>query len=481
MSPPGGKVLLRTGPGVRPHVRRGQLLLSAQPFVYVLKSDGLRVRCSYCLEKRDHLHRCSGCQVMYFCDRECQKRAWSEFHRSECARLKKVSPRLPPDTALLLARLIVKLRNGGDRISDRITDTRHRSFKDLMSHYRDIKATPRRMEHVAALTVVLRSFLGPDNFPNDSELAGMYGRVCVNGFNILDGEMLPVATGIYLSASIIDHSCQPNAAATFNGRTLSIRATEPIPDFTWEKVRISYIDTMADTETRRRELRNGYFFDCDCVRCSAAAGSAPGGGGGGAAAGLERALRCGSADCPATVPLPPDGAAPRCSRCRYQGYPADIGAEFDEIARLTRTYAQDNTVYYDFCLRLLQRQEAAMLHPLNVYRVKTLDLTLEAAISTDMWERCLELGSKLEDGYRTFYGPCSPLTGIFYLKVGKIALYRFQHALAARWLRRAAAVLRVTHGSDHPVYAEQLAPLLQQLSAETAGRERGDELGDGGD
>ena len=41
-----------------------------------------------------------------------------------------------------------------------------------------------------------------------------------------------------------------------------------------------------------------------------------------------------------------------------------------------------------------------MLHPLNVYYIKTLDLTLEAAISTDMWERCLEFGGKLEEGYR---------------------------------------------------------------------------------
>ena len=70
----------------------------------------------------------------------------------------------------------------------------------------------------------------------------------------------------------------------------------------------------------------------------------------------------------------------------------------------------------------------------------------------------------------TFYGPHSPLTGIFYLKLGKIALYRLQHALAARWLRRAAAVLRVSHGAEHPVYAEQLTPLLLQLTAETAGR-----------
>ena len=99
-------------------------------------------------------------------------------------------------------------------------------------------------------------------------------------------------------------------------------------------MRISYIDTMADTETRRRELRNGYFFDCDCPRCC-----------GGAGAELERALRCGAADCPAIVPLQgEEGEGPRCPRCRYQKYPEGVRKEFEEIAQLTRTYAQDNTV-----------------------------------------------------------------------------------------------------------------------------------------
>ena len=36
-----------------------------------------------------------------------------------------------------------------------------------------------------------------------------------------------------------------------------------------------------------------------------------------------------------------------------------------------------------------------------MYHVKTLDLTLEAAISMQMWERCLELGRKLEEGYKS--------------------------------------------------------------------------------
>ncbi|XP_037081973.1 histone-lysine N-methyltransferase SMYD3-like [Pollicipes pollicipes] len=441
----------------KPHVRRGQLLVSADPFVYVLKAEAARVRCAFCLDKSEKLQRCSGCQVMYFCNRHCQKNAWSEFHRLECRRLKLASPRAVPDTALLLARLICKLRRGGDRLSERVTDTRHRSFKDLMSHYKDIKASAKRMEHVMSLNVVLKSFLGDEEFPNLSELTGMYGRVCVNGFNILDGEMSPVAVGVYLAPSVIDHSCQPNAAATFAGRTISIRAIEDIPSFSWDKVRISYIDTMADTETRLRELRNGYFFDCDCPRCSA-----------GEFADLERALCCGTPNCTRQVILPADDSdeLPRCERCRFDNYPTDVRAEFDELRQATRAAAQDNTVYYDLCLRVLRRQEP-LLHPLNVYRVKMLDLALEAAISTDMWERCLELGQQLEEGYRKYYGPYGALTGVFYLKLGKIALYRFRHELAARYLGLAADVLRVTHGSDHPLYGSQLAPLLHQLAAET--------------
>lgn len=58
----------------------------------------------------------------------------------------------------------------------------------------------------------------------------------VNGFNILDSEMNSIGTGIYLGASVIDHSCTPNAVAVFQGTTLSIRAVEDIPLFDWSKV-----------------------------------------------------------------------------------------------------------------------------------------------------------------------------------------------------------------------------------------------------
>lgn len=63
-------------------------------------------------------------------------------------------------------------------------------------------------------------------------------QLVVNGFNILDPEMVGIGTGIYLGVSIIDHSCDPTAVAIFHGTTIHIRSLIQISEFDWSKVRI---------------------------------------------------------------------------------------------------------------------------------------------------------------------------------------------------------------------------------------------------
>lgn len=48
--------------------------------------------------------------------------------------------------------------------------------------------------------------------------------------------MNSIATGVYLGISVIDHSCQPNAVATFEGTTLNLYAIEDMKSLDWEKV-----------------------------------------------------------------------------------------------------------------------------------------------------------------------------------------------------------------------------------------------------
>lgn len=52
--------------------------------------------------------------------------------------------------------------------------------------------------------------------------------MCINAFNILDDNLNPIGTGIYLASSVLNHSCVPNATATFDGITLRIGAINDI-------------------------------------------------------------------------------------------------------------------------------------------------------------------------------------------------------------------------------------------------------------
>ncbi|KOB70703.1 SET and MYND domain-containing protein 3 [Operophtera brumata] len=55
----------------------------------------------------------------------------------------------------------------------------------------------------------------------------------INSFNILDTDMNSIGTGVYLAASTMDHSCDPNAVATFDGKTLNVRAVKDMPSMDW--------------------------------------------------------------------------------------------------------------------------------------------------------------------------------------------------------------------------------------------------------
>lgn len=60
--------------------------------------------------------------------------------------------------------------------------------------------------------------------------------MCINSFNICNQDFQCIGTGIYLAASIIDHSCEPNAVALFEGTTLNIRSVKPLENLDFLKV-----------------------------------------------------------------------------------------------------------------------------------------------------------------------------------------------------------------------------------------------------
>ena len=54
--------------------------------------------------------------------------------------------------------------------------------------------------------------------PSKPELLEIFGKVMINSFNIMNNDYQSIGIGLYLAASVFDHSCNPNSVIIFNGK-----------------------------------------------------------------------------------------------------------------------------------------------------------------------------------------------------------------------------------------------------------------------
>jgi SET domain-containing protein len=83
----------------------------------------------------------------------------------------------------------------------------------------------------------------------------------------LDKESGWRSTGMWILASYINHSCNPNSVRCFIGDMIIIRAARDLP--TGTELMISYVPpTEAEPGAIHERLRRSWGFDCDCVICA---------------------------------------------------------------------------------------------------------------------------------------------------------------------------------------------------------------------
>jgi len=77
-----------------------------------------------------------------------------------------------------------------------------------------------------------------------------------------DPQPEPVGIGLYPTASLINHSCDPNADLNFYGDTVVVRAMRNISE--GEEICISYGPMFYEVKQRLRhkQLKAVYFFNC---------------------------------------------------------------------------------------------------------------------------------------------------------------------------------------------------------------------------
>uniref|UniRef100_A0A182Y0G1 MYND-type domain-containing protein n=1 Tax=Anopheles stephensi TaxID=30069 RepID=A0A182Y0G1_ANOST len=429
--------------------RRGDVILQEKPFACVLDPRYRDSRCDRCF-KETKVMKCSNCLYVRYCGRSCQKEAWSD-HKEECEKLKALPAGLVvPPAALMMARIVRRLLKGGDTYKGYYTSKRYRKFSDLMPHEENIQKDLKRMDHFASLFVVLQRFLDEVARPSKMELLRIYGKMCINTFNILDNEMNTIGTGMYIGASIIDHSCRPNVVVSFDGETLKMRLLEDYPEqeLDFGKLFISYIDLIDTTDVRREQLSERYYFDCDCDRCRDEQEQR-----------RMNAAACPNRNCQEPVDMN-DSELEHCPLCGTSITNSDRDT-FTEISSFTRDHlAQMKNVAYLDVSRLCLKKQENILHRYNVHHIKTLDNAMESALNMEKWREAIGYGLRLLEGFRHYYSPYHPMLGLTYLKVGKLQLYECQFAEALIHLQQAAKIVRVTHGEQDDLYKRVLIPLL---------------------
>ncbi|XP_067662654.1 histone-lysine N-methyltransferase SMYD3-like isoform X2 [Haliotis asinina] len=439
--------------------KKGDVIVQVDPYAHVLGQKHRGTRCDSCFTCGKVLKKCTACMFLHYCSRTCQKNDWL-LHKDECPCLKRVAPRIPTDSVRLLLRLLIRLQRGDNQKA--VCDSANwRPFEELETHSCEILQDEKRSDLLAKATFTLRQMVGDSvSLPEAGDILDVFGRMVINTFSICDGEMQPIGSGVYLSPSLLDHSCVPNAVAVFTGTTLSVRCLTDIPGDQPTQVLISYIDQLAPSCERRKQLKEQYYFTCQCRRCTEADMD-----------GLMLGAACQQRGCDGTLMY--DGktflACQTCqSRSSDEAYRLKVQTVMEESQTALKTLdhlktSGDPETRLQVCKELLRKQR--VLSPFNVYYVKTLDQAMDVCIDSQQWEQAVDFGQQTVQPYVKLHPPGSPTVGIQLLKLGKLQLYLHRLQAARMYLEQALSILRVTHGESHEVYQE-LSELLHRCVAE---------------
>ncbi|OMO50096.1 hypothetical protein COLO4_38232 [Corchorus olitorius] len=195
----------------------GDVIIREEPYACAPKrftstSDPV---CQGCFKSsKSNLHKCSACQVVWYCGIECQRFDW-KMHKIECQAISRldnnwrnsVTPEIRlmivPTTAIDNYKLVQKLVAHLSSISEEklLLYTREAEIVKLMLQWPDI---------------------------NLSETIENFSKLSCNAHTITDSKMGPLGIGLYLVVSMINHSCSPNSVLVFEGREAVIRAVQHV-------------------------------------------------------------------------------------------------------------------------------------------------------------------------------------------------------------------------------------------------------------
>ncbi len=223
-----------------------------------------------------------------------------------------------------------------------------------------------------------------------------------------------------MGASVIDHSCSPNAHVTFEGRNIVIRALTHIQSPSnkvdlAKHVKISYIDVMEHTKVRQRKLLDQYYFLCQCDRCHGKKLSwrhstnimndCPKPETDQNLEDFMYSLRCQNCDEGTPILLGPEASTedhliPKCPKCEEKPS-LDYFKQYLDIKTHVETVLNKTDIPFGEPKKCM-KQMTGIFHPLHILYIKAAELAFEDCLQDCQWEEAIDYGNLCLNSFKKY-------------------------------------------------------------------------------
>lgn len=439
----------------RSSVKPGTTMLQSAPAAAV--NDSLH-QCDACASS-SAVGVCSRCEQVALCQREQCAHLHTE---EECATLQSLyaseGKSATPSMRLLLRVLLVF--SAGTNKGDAERDLSW--LEVLQSHWDELDQ--QTMVRYAQATTMTLKYASSDAVPGieQKQATQILARIACNAHSVTDSELRPIGKGMYPVLALLNHSCAPNCAVSFDGFTVRLNTLTHIDAN--EELTVGYCHLVAPAFKRRSELQQSYFFKCYCVRCTAAdAGTKEDR--------LLRALRCMQAGCKGALVDDSESSKISCTACgreqdalsqRQLAQSAEAAAG-KATSQLERGEVEDAYTSADNAVQLAKQSACKG----SAAFTEANDALMRASIEAGNFERALSACKASMAGYEIAdYRLCLPMTGLQYATLGKLERHFGKLAEAYRSFRYASSIIENALGRDCDSAKEVRNVQLMQTEAE---------------
>ena len=281
-------------------IAKGSVIISEPPYAAVLLKPWYLTHCQHCYQKVDLPIPCHQCSEVCYCSEKCRQISFEQYHYFECGKLElleklgisRLAVRIVLITPIKTLRqfqnasnkMVIGLNSGCD--GNGVYNVDYRSVYHLVTNS-DSMLVEDVFQYSCAAAVLLKCLERYSSIESsDSHFIGglllrhIQQLVCnahaITGLSICGGDsksivveesQVRIATAIYPTTSLLNHSCQPSIVNTFQKDRLVVKLADDIKK--GQEIFNCYgpHQRRMDFEQRQQVLKQQYFFDCKCMYC----------------------------------------------------------------------------------------------------------------------------------------------------------------------------------------------------------------------